>query len=188
VLLTFSASGLTKYKNCKQDYQNRRRNLISGFKWSGGTGLTKNDQLIQQLVEGQKELKTDVAVLKTDVALLKEGQEELKTDVALLKEGQEELKTDVASLKEGQEELRTDVAELKTDVAELKEGQNKLTAVVINIENILLTKLNVLFDADSSRRVALEMVREDQSAQYKKLEEHEMRILRLEKAEKDRQN
>jgi len=64
--------------------------------------LTKNDQLIQQLVEGQ---------------------EELKTDVALLKEGQKEL----------------------------KEGQNKLTAVVINIENILLTKLNILFDADSSR-------------------------------------
>jgi len=181
VPLTCGALGLTKYKNCKQDYQNLCRNLYSGFKWSGGTGLTKNDQLIQQLVEGQKEL-------KTDVALLKEGQEELKTDVALLKEGQEELKTDVALLKEGQEELRTDVAELKTDVAELKEGQNKLTVVVINIENILLTKLNVLFDADSSRRVALEMVREDQSAQYKKLEEHEMRILRLEKAEKDRQN
>jgi len=122
--------------------------------------LTKNDQLIQQLVEGQEEL-------KTDFALLKEGQEELKTDFALLKEGQEEL---------------------KTDFAELKEGQNKLTAVVINIENILLTKLNILFDADSSRRVALDAVREDQSAQYKKLEEHEMRILRLEKAENDRQN
>ena len=57
--------------------------------------MTKNDQLIQQLVEGQKELKTDFVLLK--------------------------------------------------------EGQNKLTAVVINIENILLTKLNILFDADSSR-------------------------------------
>jgi len=147
---------MAKYKNCKQDYQNLCRNLSSGFNWSGGMGLTKNDQLIQQLVEGQKELRTDVAELK---------------------EGQKELRTDVAELKEGQKELRT-------DVAELKEGQNKLTAVVINIENILLTKLNILFDADSSRRVALDAVREDQSAQYKKLEEHEMRILRLEKARK----
>ena len=80
--------------------------------------MTKNDQLILQLVEGQEELKTDFAVLKTDFALL-------------------------------------------------KERQNKLTAVVINIENILLTKLNILFDADFSRRAALDAVREDQSALYK---------------------
>ena len=135
----------------------------NGLEWSGGSGVNQNDQLIQQLVEGQEELKTDVTVLKTDVNELKEGQRRLEGDVSELKEGQRRL--------EG-------------DVSELKEGQNRLTTVVINIENILLTKLNVLFDADSSRRGDIEAINEDQSAQYKKLEDHEMRILKLENAKK----
>jgi len=163
----------------------------NGLEWSGGSGVNQNDQLIQQLVEGQEELKTDVTVLKTDVNELKEGQRRLEGDVSELKEGQRRLEGDVSELKEGQLRLEGDVSELKEgqrrlegDVSELKEGQNRLTTVVINIENILLTKLNVLFDADSSRRGDIEAINEDQSAQYKKLEDHEMRILKLENAKK----
>ncbi|MBW1809340.1 MAG: hypothetical protein JRJ87_14180 [Deltaproteobacteria bacterium] len=64
---------------------------------------------LEALFEGQADLKTDVAELKTDVA-------DLKTDVAELKTGQLILKTDVAELKTGQQKIRGEIREVKDSV------------------------------------------------------------------------
>jgi len=66
------------------------------------------------------EIKTDVGVLKTDVADLKVGLKKVENDVSGLKVDVAELKTDVSGLKVDVAELKTDVAGLKVEIKQVK--------------------------------------------------------------------
>jgi ABC-type phosphate transport system auxiliary subunit len=101
------------------------------------------------------------------------GQRTLKADVAELKEGQHKLESDVA-------ELKTDVAVLKTDVAGLKEGQQRTELFLINMENRIMPIINATYELSKLTKEQLDSTRKAQSEQGEKLENHEIRILRLE--------
>ncbi len=121
-----------------------------------------------KLLAGQQKIEKDVAVLKTDVAVL-------KTDVAVLKTDVAELKIDVTGLK-------TDVAELKTDVADLKEGQNRVENFLINLENIIMPKINAIYENSISNKQQTKKLEEAESKNAQKLDNHELRITRLEQS------
>ena len=81
----------------------------------------------QALVEGMREVRSDLARVRQTqdrhtrmLADLTADVSELKTDVATLKTDVATLKTDVATLKTDVATLKTDVAALKTDMAEVK--------------------------------------------------------------------
>jgi chromosome segregation ATPase len=101
---------------------------------------------LDDLSEGQKELRRDVAVLKTDVAVLKTDVAVLKTDVAVLKTDVAELKTDVGQLK-------TDVVGLRGDVQDLKTGQDDLRRYIGVLHEEVLDRIQTLaFDPTPLRR------------------------------------
>jgi chromosome segregation ATPase len=133
----------------------------------------KTNEILNQLLSGQKTLKADVAELKEGQQKLETNFTELKTDVTALKEGQQKLETDVAGLK-------TDVAELKTDVAELKEGQQRTELFLLNMENRIMPIINATYELSKLTKEQLDSTRKAQSEQGEKIENHEIRILRLE--------
>ncbi len=119
----------------------------------------KTNEILNQLLSGQK-------TLKADVAELKEGQQKLETNFA-------EIKTDVTALKEGQHKL-------ETDVAELKEGQQRTELFLLNMENRIMPIINATYELSKLTKEQLDSTRKAQSEQGEKLENHEIRILRLE--------
>jgi len=137
------------------------------------TGQHKLEADVTDLIEGQKRLETDVSELKTDVSELKTDVSELKTDVS-------ELKTDVAELKTDVSELKTDVAELKTDVADLKEGQRRTELFLLNMENRILPVVNATYEGMKLLTEQIATVQKTQIEHSDKLENHELRILKLE--------
>jgi chromosome segregation ATPase len=174
---------------------NTCRTINMRIKLNGGFIVAdKTNEILNQLLTGQRTLKADVAVLKegqhkleTNFAELKEGQHKLETNFAELKEGQHkletdvaELKTDVAVLKTDVAELKTDVTVLKTDVAGLKEGQQRTELFLINMENRIMPIINATYELSKLTKEQLDSTRKAQSEQGEKLENHEIRILRLE--------
>jgi ABC-type phosphate transport system auxiliary subunit len=160
---------------------NTCRTINMRIKLNGGFIVAdKTNEILNQLLTGQRTLKADVAVLKegqhkleTNFAELKEGQHKLETNFAELKEGQHKLETDVA-------ELKTDVAVLKTDVAGLKEGQQRTELFLLNMENRIMPIINATYELSKLTKEQLDSTRKAQSEQGEKLENHEIRILRLE--------
>jgi len=144
------------------------------------TGQHKLEADVTDLIEGQKRLETDVSELKTDVSELKTDVSELKTDVSELKTDVSELKTDVAELKTDVSELKTDVAELKTDVADLKEGQRRTELFLLNMENRILPVVNATYEGMKLLTEQIATVQKTQIEHSDKLENHELRILKLE--------
>lgn len=97
----------------------------------------------------------------------------LSTKVDHLTIDVDKLKTDVA-------ELKADVAVLKTDVAELKEGQNRIERFRLNLENLIVPKINAIYEiAIRYDKHAVE-AQETKRIHTEKLENHELRIIRLE--------
>lgn len=140
----------------------------------------ENTVIINQLLTGQDELKADVSDLKegqkrleTDISGLQKGQKRLETDVT-------ELKTDVAVLKTDVAELKTDVTVLKTDVAELKEGQRRAELFLLNMENRIVPIINATYEEMKLLRERMAPIEETQIEHSDKLENHELRILKLE--------
>ncbi len=127
-------------------------------------------------------LKSDVSVLKTDVANLKSDVSILKTDVANLKSDVAVLKIDVANLKTDVAVLKTDVAALKADVADLKEGQNRIEKFLLNLENIIMPKINAMYENSISNKQQIKELEEAKIKNTQKLENHELRITRLEQS------
>ena len=121
--------------------------------------VDKTNEILNQLLSGQKTLKADVAELKV-------GQGKLENNFA-------ELKTDVAALKVGQHKL-------ETDVAGLKEGQQRTELFLINMENRIMPIINATYELSKLTKEQLDSTRKAQSEQGEKLENHEIRILRLE--------
>jgi len=147
----------------------------------------KSDVLFNKLLTGQNKLEADVVELKegqarleTGVSELKKGQTRLETDVTELKEGQTRLETDVAELKTDVAELKTDVAVLKVDVAELKEGQRRTELFLLNMENRIVPIINATFEGMKVLTEQMATVKETQFGHSDKLENHELRILKLE--------
>jgi hypothetical protein len=89
--------------------------------------------------------------------------------------GQHNLETDVA-------ELKTDVAVLKTDVAELKEGQKRTELFLLNMENRIMPIINATYEISKINKEQIDSILETQGIHSDKLENHELRILRLEHA------
>ena len=135
--------------------------------------VDKTNEILNQLLSGQKTLKADVAELKVGQGKLENNFAELKTDVAALKVGQHKLETDVAALKVGQHKL-------ETDVAGLKEGQQRTELFLINMENRIMPIINATYELSKLTKEQLDSTRKAQSEQGEKLENHEIRILRLE--------
>ena len=81
--------------------------------------LSRIEDDVTALKEGQARLEEGQARLEGDVSTLKQGQARLEEDVSTLKQGQARLEEDVSVLKEGQ-------ARLEGDVSTLKEGQVRL--------------------------------------------------------------
>ncbi|WP_018664703.1 hypothetical protein [Heyndrickxia acidiproducens] len=82
------------------------------------------------LKEGQGRLENEVAGLKKDVVTLKEDTASLKEDVVTLKEDTASLKEDVVTLKEDTASLKENVTTLKEDTACLKNGQDRIETKV----------------------------------------------------------
>jgi chromosome segregation ATPase len=140
----------------------------------------KTNDILNHLLSGQKRLESDVSELKTDVSELKRGQIKLESDVS-------ELKTDVSELKRGQSKLESDFSELKrgqskleSDFSELKEGQQRLELFLINMENRIMPIINATYEKRKMSEEQIELLQKTKSEHGDKLENHELRILRLE--------
>jgi len=46
----------------------------------------------------------------------------------------------------GQQKIERDIADLKTDVTDLKEGQNRVEKFLLNLENIIMPKINAMYE------------------------------------------
>jgi chromosome segregation ATPase len=118
---------------------------------SGVAGMSEErfagiESRLDELSQGQQELKGDVRQLKADVRELKVDVNELKADVSGLKADVSGLKADVGGLK-------TDVGALKTDVHDLKAGQVDLRRHMSVLHEEVLDRIQALaFDPEPLRR------------------------------------
>lgn len=87
--------------------------------------------------------------------------------------GQKQLKTDVSELKKGQQIL-------KADVSELKEGQKRLELLLLNMENRIVPIINATLESTKMSKEQIELLQKTQNKHGDKLENHELRILKLE--------
>ena len=101
--------------------------------------------------------------------------------------GQEKMGEDIVELKAGQHRMGEDIVELKASQHQFEGLLNnvlgavaRVERIVINIENDLRPKVNTHFDADQTRQNEINMVKEKCEEHEKRLENHEMRITRLE--------
>jgi len=81
----------------------------------------------------------------------------------------------VAGLKEGKHKL-------ETDVAELKEGQTNLEVFLLKMENRIMPIINATYENSKMSKEKIELMQVVQNEHRGKLENHELRIIRLEKA------
>ncbi len=138
------------------------------------------DEAINKLITGQEKMGKDICALQI-------GQEKMGKDICALQVGQEKLNEDVSILKQDVSELKQDVSELKTSVGNLEvaflkqlEIITNVQRVVINIENDLRPRVSTLFDADKTRQTDIMAIRETSETHETKLDDHEIRIRRLE--------
>jgi chromosome segregation ATPase len=153
------------------------------------------DEAINKLIAGQEMMgkdiswmKVDISVIKEDISDLKNGQETMRKDISGMKE-------DISYLKNGQESTRKEISELKTDVSELNQGQQHLETmmlrlieevtfvkrVVVSMENDFKPQVRTLFDADKVRQHDTTELKQICREQEDRIEDHELRISRLEK-------
>ena len=81
----------------------------------------------------------------------------------------------MAGLKEGKHKL-------ETDVAELKEGQTNLEVFLLKMENRIMPIINATYENSKMSKEKIELMQVVQNEHRGKLENHELRIIRLEKA------
>ncbi len=157
------------------------------------------DEVINKLIAGQEKMGKEIAEIRIDITELKQGQKKLEADVTELKQGQKKLEADVTVLKADVTELKQGQKKLEADVTELKQGQKQTDGlilkvldniarleriVVVNVENDLRTKVDTLSDADKVRQHETADLKQICREQEEKLENHDIRISRLEKDEK----
>ncbi len=119
------------------------------------------DEVINKLIAGQEKMGKEIAEIRIDITELKQGQKKLEADVTELKLGQKQ--TDDLILK------------VLDNIARLER------IVVVNVENDLRTKVDTLSDADKVRQHETADLKQICREQEEKLENHDIRISRLEK-------
>ncbi len=139
------------------------------------------DEAINKLIAGQGKMEKDISgikvemsVMKEDISDLKAGQKKLEADVSELKQGQKKLETDFSELKQGQQNLETMMLKMIEEMTFVKN-------VVINMENDFKLQVKALFDANQSRQYETSELKHICREQEEKLNDHELRISRLEK-------
>lgn len=83
----------------------------------------------------------------------------LTQEITEIKQGQQELKTDVTSLKEGQQELQAQVTKIET-----------------RLENEVIDKIKILFDARQADRETLERLERKVDVIADQVANHEVQI------------
>ncbi len=139
------------------------------------------DEAINKLIAGQEkmgkeivEIRADITEIRGDITELKQGQKKLESDVSELKQGQKKLESDVSELKQGQQNLETMMLKMIEEMTFVKN-------VVINMENDFKPQVKALFDANQSRQYETSELKHICREQEEKLDDHELRISRLEK-------
>ncbi len=147
------------------------------------------DESINKLIAGQEKMGKDISGMKEDISGMKEDISGMKEDISELKNGHETMKKDIFGMKE-------DIFGMKEDISELKHGQNQTDSlilkvlenmarleriVVVNLENDLRTKVETLSDADKVRQHDTTELKQICREQEDRIEDHELRISRLEK-------
>jgi len=167
------------------------------------------DEAINKLITGQEKMGKDICALQIgqekmgkDICVLQIGQDKMGKDICVLQIGQEKMGKDICSLQIGQDKMGKDICVIQfgqekmgKDITELKQGQEHLETmmltmleemtslkrVVINSENDLRPKVKTLFDADKVRHYDTTELKQICREQETRLDDHELRITRLEK-------
>jgi chromosome segregation ATPase len=112
-------------------------------------------------------MKRDISVIKEDISDLKNGQETMRKDISGMKE-------DISELNQGQQHLETMMLRLIEEVTFVKR-------VVVSMENDFKPQVRTLFDADKVRQHDTTELKQICREQEDRIEDHELRITRLEK-------
>ncbi len=153
------------------------------------------DEAINKLIKGQEKMGKDISGMKVDVSDLKKGQSEMKAyisemkvDIFDLKTEQSGMKTDISDLKTEQSGMKADISEVKVNqqqfeglIHKVLDGMARIERIVINIENDLRPKVHTLLGADKIRQDDTAELKQTCREQEKQLNDHELRISRLEK-------
>ncbi len=121
----------------------------------------KSNDISVKLLAGQQKIERNIEKVERDVEKIEKDITDLKTDMAVLK---------------------TDMAVLKTDMADLKEGQNRVEKFLLNLENIIMPKINAMYENSISNKQHIKKLEEAESKNAQKLDNHELRITRLEQS------
>jgi chromosome segregation ATPase len=139
------------------------------------------DEPINKLTAGQEKIGKDISEMKEDISALKNGQEKMGKDIFALQVGQEKLNEDLSVLKQDVSELKTSVGNLEVAFLKQLDIMTNVQRIVINIENDLRPRVSTLFDADKVRQHDATELKQICREQEDRLEDHELRISRLEK-------
>ena len=104
--------------------------------------LAGQNIMMQTIIQIQQNMMTMQEMLQN----LVEGQKQLRKDVDELKRGQEELRKDVDELKRGQEELRKDVDELKLEVKRLDKKIDKVKEEIVTEVSEIISEMCIHID------------------------------------------
>ena len=144
-------------------------------------GLT---QKVDKLTQGQEALqqdvgtlKSDVGTLKSDVEILKQGQKALEARQDKMEFEHNDMKQAITYLIELQKEMRREMREgLQKNHDEIREVNQRLAV----FQEDITRKVNVLFDADATRREHLEFYDKKIPEMNTELFNHSIRIKNLE--------
>ena len=146
------------------------------------------DAAINKLIKGQEMMRIDISEIKTEQTGMKKDISEMKTDISEIKAEQVGMKKDISEMKIEQTGMKKDISDLKVSqqqfeslIHKVLDGMARIERVVVNIENDLRPKVHVLLDADKIRQDDTAELKQICREQEKQLNDHELRISRLEK-------
>jgi len=132
------------------------------------------DEAINKLTAGQEIMGKDISWMKVDISVIKE-------DISDLKNGQETMRKDISGMKEDISELNQGQQHLETMMLRLIEEVTFVKRVVVSMENDFKPQVRTLFDADKVRQHDTTELKQICREQEDRIEDHELRITRLEK-------
>ncbi len=140
------------------------------------------DKAINKLIAGQEKVREDISDLKTSQSDFKASQQQMGEDISDLKVNQSEFKASQQQMREDISELKVSQQQFEVLINKVLDALARVERIVINIENDLRPKVHTLFDADAIRQNEINMVKEKCNEHEKRLDNHEMRIIRQEQS------
>lgn len=107
---------------------------------------------LQELKQGQTEMKSEMSLMKEDISELRQGQAEMKEDISELKQGQTEMRQDILV-------MQGDISDLKDNTEQIKENTRFICALV-NGQAVIETKVDD-FREETNRKFAFLFKRVD---------------------------